>query len=423
MAGLNALTIKVNRFGPLEDVSFELAPLMIFTGMSSTGKSYANYLVYYYMSSALNTRLSDVLDNMVDSKQVYQRTVFRLDAFLESLRNGAQGFMQKFLGDDTITCDVEFKSRLKKRELDLEIERITDTNKEPILPSRKDKDRFRIVANGKARELNTDATSLPYHISFIIADFILGESYFRSVIFPPGRGAFVGENYSMKTDVSSSLGMYNAFFKDYDYGLWENGNDYSDGLSGILLEMTSGGRLLSVDSKQYLQLDENTRIALSASASSVKDMSPLLFFLKNHLLWLYSFCLEEPEAHQHPSVTLKIADVIAIMLNKGNIFHLTTHSDYLIQRLNQLIKMGSIRKRDLNVFHKICQERKLDELCYVNSDSVKAYFFTKDVKSGKTIVEKLKVDDNGIPMKSFFDVVRDLNEREDYINDALYRLN
>ena len=61
MAGLNALTIKVNRFGPLEDVSFELAPLMIFTGMSSTGKSYANYLVYYYLSSVINTMLSDHL--------------------------------------------------------------------------------------------------------------------------------------------------------------------------------------------------------------------------------------------------------------------------------------------------------------------------------------------------------------------------
>ncbi len=422
MAGLNALTIKVNRFGPLEDVSFELAPLMIFTGMSSTGKSYANYLVYYYLSSVINTMLSDHLEGVLDAKQASQQVVFRLDAFLDSLRNGAQEFMQKFLGDDTITCDVEFKSRLKKRELSLVIDRLNETNdRDPQVPSRDD--RFRIEANDKVIEVNREWKMLPYYLNSLIADYIIGETFIRSVVFPPGRGAFVGENYSMKREVSSSLGMYNAFFKDYDYGLWENKGDISEPLSKLLLEMTSGGRLLSVDSKQYLQLEEGNRIALSASASSVKDMSPLLFFLKNHLLWFYSFCLEEPEAHQHPSVTVKIADVIAIMRNKGSLFHLTTHSDYLIQRLNQLIKLGSIRKRDYNAFRKICQERNLDELCYINSQAVRAYYFTKDVKSGKTIVEKLKVDDNGIPMKSFFDVVRDLNEREDYINDSLFRLN
>ena len=58
---INDISIRVHRFGPLEKVSFKLAPMMIFTGKSSLGKSYANYLVYYLMSSICNGRLLEVM--------------------------------------------------------------------------------------------------------------------------------------------------------------------------------------------------------------------------------------------------------------------------------------------------------------------------------------------------------------------------
>lgn len=415
------MTIKVNHFGPLEGVSFELAPLTIFTGMSSTGKSYANYLVYYFLSKVINGDIVDIVKDKLDMKQSYQEMSFQLDDFLTSLSNGAQSFMARFLGDEAITCDVEFKSRLRNRIFQIVIEKTEENvNKESPLHGRSD--RYRVSVDDRVGEYSIGTDTMPFLLANLIAKRILGANYFRSVVFPPGRGAFVGENYSLKREVSSSLGMYEAFFKDYDYGLWELGKDQQDNLASQLLDLTSGGHLLSIDSKQYLQLDEEHRIALSASASSVKDMSPWLFYLKNYPSWEFTFCLEEPEAHQHPSVTVRLADVLAIMLNRGNLFHLTTHSDYLIQRINQLIKLGNIRKIDASAFNEICRVRKLNKDCYIDSGQVKAYYFTKN-KKGKTVIESLPVGDNGISMKTFFGVVGDLNEREDYINDALYRLN
>ena len=103
---------------------------------------------------------------------------------------------------------------------------------------------------------------------------------------------------------------------------------------------------------------------------------------------------------------------------QGNIFHLTTHSDYLLQRLNQLVKLGSIRRKDNNLFKKICEERELDTLSYLDAKDINAYYFKKG-EIGKTIVEELEVNDNGIPMNTFFDVVRDLEEREEYIDEAI----
>lgn len=427
---MNDITIKVHNFGPLENVSFKLAPMMIFTGMSSLGKSYANYLVYYFMYMVCNGKLrSFAKDNIPDGDELH-KFVFNLDDFFVELSSGAEDFMRKFLGDEGLVCNVEFKSLKKNREVLFEAKKINlrqvQENEEDslihnTLP-------YKLDINGSRHRLVPSIEYARYYVELEIQEFILGETVSRAVILPPGRGAFAGENFSVKSEIASSLNMYNNYFRDYDFGLNAHiryGKDDDKDLSGRLLNLTSGGRLVSVEGKQYLQINEKQRISLSAGASSIKDLSPWLFYLKNHWMMPCSFCLEEPEAHQHPSVTVQIADVMAMSMHLhprySNIFHLTTHSDYLIQRINQLIRLGGIRRKDKTVFLQICKDRGLDEHSYLNAKDIQAYFFSKSEK-GRTMVESLSVTDEGIPMKTFFDVVRDLEEREEYINTAIYRL-
>ena len=108
-------------------------------------------------------------------------------------------------------------------------------------------------------------------------------------------------------------------------------------------------------------------------------------------------------------------------MRSSNIFHLTTHSDYLLQRINQLIKLGAIRRKDIGEYNNICKERGLENSSYLDAADIQAYYFSRNEK-GKTVVESLKVTDDGIPMNSFFEVVSDLEEREEYINATIYRL-
>ena len=425
---INDITIKVNHFGPLEGVSFKLAPMMIFTGMSSLGKSYANYLVYYFMSAVCNGKFYDIVKDDENIEETWQY-VFDLDAFFKELSERAETYMRKFLGDDELKCDVEFKSLKRNRTFTIELKKVKteiyEKKEEKAPPFFHASQVYEISFNGGIRRTLPHISYVKFYVGRELQDFVLGDHVTRAVILPPGRGAFVGENFSMKSEVASSMNMYNLFFRDYDNGInnkirFREENNHH--LSDRLLKLTSGGELLSVEGKQYLQLDEGHRIALSAGASSVKDLSPWLFYLKDSWILPYSFCMEEPEAHQHPSVTVQIADVMAIAMHQfKSIFHLTTHSDYLIQRLNQLVKLGSIRRKNRDFFKKICDERGLDVYSYLDAKDIHAYYFRKGEK-GKTVVEKLDVTDDGIPMKSFFDVVRDLENREEYINDAIYSL-
>lgn len=420
---INDITIKVHRFGPLEDVSFKIAPMMIFTGMSSLGKSYANYLVYYFLLNVCNGYLRDFLKANIDFGKERQQLVFDIDVFFSQLSAHVETFMQKFLGDDGLKADVEFRSLKKKRTCQIEFWKDEPANEEEATFQHTVLQAYWMRFEGGAPLRLPSKEYILFYAERDIELFVLGQYLSRAVILPPGRGAFVGENFSLKSEVGSSMDMYNNFFRDYDYGLNQRirlRGGVSEKVSDHLLQMTSGGKLLSIEGKQYLQLDDEHRIALSAGASSVKDLSPWLFYMQNHWNIFASFCLEEPEAHQHPSVTLQIADVIAVLLNQGNIFHLTTHSDYLIQRLNQLVKLGGVRRKDKTLFAQICKERSLNTRSYLDASDIRAYYFSKNSK-GKTVVEALKVTDDGIPMNTFFDVVRDLEEREDYINAAVYQ--
>lgn len=424
---INDITIKVHRFGPLENISFKLAPMMIFTGMSSLGKSYANYLVYYFMSAVCNGKLLVSLKEKIGDEVDNAKYVFNLDDFFSELSAQVEGYMRKFLGDDELTCNIEFKSPKRIRTVIINFKKIeTNASKNNEHDLIHEPQPFEIEVEGKMRQFVPSLNYAFFYAEHYLQEFILGGLVVREVILPPGRGAFVGENFSVKSEVASSMNMYNLFFRDYDSGInarirFRRGFD--NHFSERLLSLTSGGDLYSVDGKQYIQLNENERIALSAGASSIKDLSPWLFYLKNQWMTPCSFCMEEPEAHQHPSVTVQIADVMAIAMHQpsSNMFHLTTHSDYLIQRLNQLVKLGSIRTKNVGLFKMICKERGLDEQSYLNAGDIKAYYFRRDIK-GKTVVEPLDVTEDGIPMKSFFDVVNDLSEREEYINDAIYRM-
>lgn len=426
---LNDITIKVRKFGPLENVSFKLAPMMIFTGKSSLGKSYANYLVYYFLFMVCNGRLHDYIGEIEGKDEENHEYVFSLDAFLGELSANVESFMRKFLGDDGLHCEVSFKMLKRTRTLGIAFEKlptdeIDDETKEVAMPHGAQP--YALVIDGIHRRELPSLEYAKFYATRQIQYFILGETITRAIILPPGRGAFAGESFTLKNDVASSLNMYNYYFRDYDYSISSRLRFQREAMNDMyerLLNLTSGGNLVNVDGKQYLQINEQERIALSAGASSVKDLSPWLFFLKNHWMSTFSFCMEEPEAHQHPSVTIQIADVMAMAMHirESNMFHLTTHSDYLLQRINQLIKLGSIRRKNKAMFKRICEERDLDLRSYLDAKDIQAYFFSKNEK-GKTVVESLEITDDGIPMKSFFEVVSDLDDREEYINAAVYRL-
>lgn len=423
------IRIHIHDFGPLYEVEFQLAPMMIFTGMSSLGKSYANYLAYYTISSISDGLLERIVLPKINSDAKEQSIDITTEEISSMLHDEVETYMQSFLGDDNIKCNVDFYFGGEglhsfKIKIDERVKK-TEINKNSL--SSFNVRRVDYIYNGKSEFFFTQNADIRSIIIFIVGTSICVQLFDSLLnytpILPPARGAFVGENYSMKSKVSSSLGMYRQFLNDYDIGVQPSDKNSitREDFFKKALEKLLDGQLVNEKDKQFLRLSNGKQIALTAAASSIKELSPFLFYLKNHIGNYMSFCFEEPEAHLHPKMQVALADLVAASLHQNIFFQITTHSDYFLQRLNQLIKLGIIQKKDENKFKKICKEWNLDELCYIDEKDVKAYYFHRDDK-GLVVIDPMPINEEGIPFCTFFEIASKLQQREDELNDVLFEL-
>lgn len=281
-----------------------------------------------------------------------------------------------------------------------------------------------ISINGKEVSRNliiNTAFTVGEYCQAVLSHRLLENFYYHALIFPPANGALINADYSRTSSINRD-GMYGRFLLDNEYctsiKVTEEQSPYLNQIKKI-----TDGDVVTKEGEEFLVLDGSKYVNLSAAASSIKEISPLLFLLKNHSGTKVAICLEEPEAHLHPSMQIQVADLIAECINNGFLFHITTHSDYFMDRLNQLIKLGNIRKKNETTFKEYCTANGLSEKTFLDGDNVKAYFFHRDDETGKVVIEELPVEEGGIPMKTFYETVEKMRKQDEQIDEMLYSLN
>lgn len=413
------MKIYIDKFGPIENAVVEFAPLVVFSGDSNLGKSYTNYLFYYIIRS-----LTHIDEDSFISKKIGQKDNVRISLRMirQMLENKVEPFMRSFLNAPDIECKVRFELLPNEEEKEYEISFSEDNlvKGNDDLFSR-DMSRITVKINEYSDSRTYPTSFADYNIYFIQSYFssilqkeILGRNVSQAYILPPARGAFVGENYTLKDRISSSVGMYKLFLKDYDIATQINYVNTHDGVHNKFLhriEKLVNGKLVTHDDKQFLLLKTGYEIPLSAAASSIKELSPFLYSLQNSPSNLCSFCIEEPEAHLHPKMQVEVTDLIANCINEGMLFQCTTHSDYVMQRVNQLIKLNYIRNNHKDAYDTICSNFNLTDAECLDANKIKAYFFDVD-ESGKVKIEQLRATEKGFPMLTFFDIAKKMTDLE-----------
>ncbi|MXZ25342.1 MAG: AAA family ATPase [Caldilineaceae bacterium SB0665_bin_21] len=84
-------------------------------------------------------------------------------------------------------------------------------------------------------------------------------------------------------------------------------------------------------------------IPLADSSSMVTELAPLVVYLRGFVRSGHTLIIEEPEAHLHPEVQTKVALAIARMVRAGIRLVITTHSDWLLAEISNLIRAGELK--------------------------------------------------------------------------------
>lgn len=151
-------------------------------------------------------------------------------------------------------------------------------------------------------------------------------------------------------------------------------------------------------------------IPLYLASSSVRGLSDIYFYMKHVAQKGQLLIIDEPEGHLDVKNQILMARLIAHCVNAGVQVLITTHSDYIIKELNNLIMLS----QDFPKKKKFQKEYGYSDKDYIKSDSVRSY----TCKKGKLSLDK--TDKLGMMITPLFDDVIDgINEVSDTLDDYL----
>ena len=90
----------------------------------------------------------------------------------------------------------------------------------------------------------------------------------------------------------------------------------------------------------YQPQGRKKEIHLNRTSSMVSELAPLVLFLRGLIQPGDTLIIEEPEAHLHPGAQADMAVILARLVRAGVKVIITTHSDWLLQEIGNLVLEG-----------------------------------------------------------------------------------
>ncbi|WP_437997282.1 AAA family ATPase [Sorangium sp. So ce185] len=187
-------------------------------------------------------------------------------------------------------------------------------------------------------------------------------------------------------------------FVDLLVGLRPEEGAYSE--EAAFLERAMGGRLalrsgVGLNEVIYEYAEGEPALPMELSSSLVTELAPVVVTLR-HVSGYRVLIIEEPEAHLHPRLQRRLAQVIVRLVRKGLFVWITTHSENFCQQINNFMKLGAHPRRA-----EMQRKHGYEEIDYLEVDDVAGYQFEADAPGGRTTVTEMKKTASGLVIPTF----------------------
>lgn len=418
---MKKVRIHISKLGPIVEQEIQLGQFMLFTGDSNLGKSYTNFLCYYLFNLAVSDRMNDfLLARMTDYTD--EVTNFNFNVKTDDLRlwmeNDVKRFFTYLLAYPDIDCDVHFYFDEADDIIPISIveqpELVGDKNLLSVHLTVNNSQTDFWISRGLKKE------NILFWVNYLLIREVTGQVIVGSLMMPPGRASLLSGSFTTQKS-TARMGLYDIFLSDNDRinyrvlrstSLKEDQQFFQSRIRKLI-----GGDLLIGKNGVELKLENGQVIPIEAAASSIKELAPILMWIKGTSNMEYdSICIEEPEAHCHPMMQSQLADLLVACINKGSLMQITTHSDYLLKRLNQLLRLDDLKRQNPARFNEYCNRYQHTRSLTLDRDKVKAFYFHYSEDNQYVSIEPQDLT-NGIPFDSFNRVIDDEFEFDNFIED------
>mgnify|MGYP002734161407 FL=1 len=420
---MKCIKVRIDQLGRIRDSEILVSPLMVFSGESGLGKSYLALLCHYFFELLINTsRLNHFfVDNNIDFN-VLSKDFKDAGTALEIKKQDLEAWMAKdailylryMLGYDGISGQIEITLP----------ESIPDTMaftyKNELTGLVNEEDLYTILSLGNLRfriqeKTQFDESPFAFLLRFVMIDYIFGNYQMldSTFVLPPSRGPILTEQ------IIPTTGMYLEFLNDMT-GL-NRIKPRPDTASEIVLNLfrTILEGEVNKEETTYIYTTNDASMPVSAAAASIREIAPLQILAKKQDVSRCAILVEEPEAHLHPLKQRMMADIIGALSHNGAIMQITTHSDYFLRRLNELIMFAKAKKTtdDPDKLRTLSEKVNIVEDMSIDESIIGAYLLRKQADN-TSIAVKQDIS-NGIPFAAFRDAILDNMNYQDILGDFL----
>ena len=163
---------------------------------------------------------------------------------------------------------------------------------------------------------------------------------------------------------------------------------------------------------QPRKTEENIR--LTRASSMVTELAPVVLLLRNAIARGDMLIIDEPEAHLHPGAQTEMAKTLGRLVRAGVRVVVTTHSDWLLMEIGNLIREGELEQKTSESISEGTLPSSLQP------SDVGVWLFRKDETSAGSTVEEIPFDRiEGVEPREYEDVAEALYNRSAGLQNRL----
>ncbi|BAP56931.1 hypothetical protein THII_2634 [Thioploca ingrica] len=450
------MKFQFEKLGSINKAELELGDLTIICGENNTGKTYVSYAIYGFLATwnkFINFELSqEKIDNLlkegilkIDLNQ-FENNIFSLinelsrdytQLIIPQIFSANEGYFSKtsfevFINyNPSYKNELQFSAKTKEKEVlkafkekssaILEITLLVEN--EALIPS------THIVKDFIAKALGKALLGHYFASPFIITAERIGISlFYRELDISKNVLVEQLQKQSKKFEIFDFFEMVNNTVSRYALPI-QNNIDFVRDIFDIHSKKTSpllkehpefakdlknilGGEIKVANDQIFFtfkQARKNQTIPLYLSSSTVKSLLDLNFYIKHIAKSGDILFIDEPELNLHPANQRKMARLFVRLIKAGIKVFITTHSDYIIKELNNLIILGN----KFEERNKIMKKYKYTEADVLDPTSVKVY-----IAENQTLTPA-PIDNLGIAVKSFDKEIEEMKNMFDDMTETM----